>query len=233
MFKKHFLLKDILEIKEISYGEFPEIGDLNSRFKPNSKKVKLVLDINVPEVPDNLDLSMILEKLMKLLPSLERHQCGEHLFDCLKSSREPHHLSHTDKVTDIAHLLEHVIIDLQSRVTGMDSCSGITCGYKNPYYRFDLFVECKDKKVGLFSVFFAVDLFKRLLAQKSLSQRYYALIELTRYLYQNKLIKEKSELDPLADRISLKMGWKKSFAFFLLRKLKEFGLFNHKPTLAG
>ena len=226
-------MKDILKIKEITYGEFPEISDLNPRFKPGSRKVKMVLDIQLPTVSGDMGLSMILLKLMKLLPTLEKHQCGEHLFDCLKSDTKGHQLSHPDKVTDIAHLIEHVIIDLQARVTGMDSCSGITCGYKNPYNRFDLFVECKDKKVGLFSAFFTVDLFGNLLTRKDLSKTYPALIDLAKYLYRNKLLQEQIGFDPMVSRISSELGWKKSFILSLLRKLKQFGLFNYEPVLAN
>jgi hypothetical protein len=226
-------LRDILKIKELSYGEFPEISDLNPRFKPGSRKVKMVLDIQLPTVSGEMGLYMILLKLMKLLPTLEKHQCGEHLFEDLKLDTKTTELSHSEKITHIAHLMEHVIIDLQAKVTGMDSCSGITCGYKNPDNRFDLFVECKDKKVGLFSAFFAVDLFGNLLTRKNLSKTYPALIDLARYLYRNKLLQEWIGFDPMVSRISSELGWKKSFVLSLLRKLKEFGLFNHKHALAN
>lgn len=224
-------MKDILEIKEISYGDFPEISGLNPRFRPGSQKVKMVLDIQAPEVSGNMDLYLILMKLMKLLPSLEKHQCGEHLMEDLKSGKKTEGESCSERVTDIAHLMEHVIIDLQSRVTGMDSCSGITCGYKNPYYRFDMFVECKDKKVGLFSAFYVVDLFEKLLRNKNLSRKYYAMIDLAKYLYRNKLLQMQMGFDPLVTRISSELGWKKSFVLSLLRELKEFGLFNFDHAL--
>ena len=206
---------------------------MNPRFRPGSQKVKMVLDIQLTTVSGDTGLSLILLKLMQLLPTLEKHQCGEHLFDCLKSDTKDHPLSHPDKVTDIAHLIEHVIIDLQAKVTGMDSCSGITCGYKNPDSRFDLFVECKDKKVGLFSAFFAVDLFGNLLTRKNLSKTYPALIDLVKYLYRNKLLQDQIGFDPMVSRISSELGWKKSFVLSLLRKLKQFGLFNYEPALAN
>ncbi len=231
--KNGFPLKDFLEIKEISYGGFPEISGLNPRFKPGSKKLKVVLDIRVPEIEqDPTDLSLIVMKLIKLLPSLERHQCGEHLFEDLKSGKKGSYTEHSDKITNIAHMMEHVIIDLQSNITGMNSCSGITCGYKDPYFRFDLFVECKDKKVGMFSAFFAADVLKRLIANKNLSRRYYALIDLTKYLYGNNSLQRQTELDPLASQIGSEFGWKRSFVLSLLKKLKDFGFLNLKQALA-
>ena len=226
-------MKDFLEIKEISYGEFPEILGLNPRFKPGGKKVKVVLDVQFPKTEkDNTDISSILMKLIQLLPSLERHQCGEHLFEHLKSGKTGSVAQHLDKITDIAHMMEHVIIDLQSKITRMDSCSGITCGYKNPDSRFDLFVECKDKKVGTFSAFFAADLLKRLLAKRNLSRRYCALIDLAQYLYGNKSLQRHIRLDPMASQISSELGWKKSFVLSLLRKLKDFGFLNLEHSLA-
>lgn len=178
---------------------------------------------------------------MKLFPSLEKHQCGEQLLEDLKSGKQtyPHEggltdcSSHSDKITDLAHLMEHVIIDLQSNITGMDSCSGITCGYKNPYYRFDMFVECKDKKVGLFSAFLTADLFGNLLTHKNLSKTYPALIDLAKYLYRNKSFHPRTlqdqnqpEFNPWAGQISRELGWRKNFVLSLLSKLKEFGFFN-------
>lgn len=232
-------MKKILKIKEISYGEFPEISELNPRFKLGSQKVKVVLDIMLPEKGRSMDIFLFYSKLMKLLPTLEKHQCGEHLLEDLKSGKKTHHsetgagacLSQTDKITDIAHLMEHVIIDVQSKVTGMDSCSGITCGYKIPDYRFDMFVESKDKKVGVFSVFFAAELFKQLVRNKNISRRYSNLIEMARYVHRNQLTVGQAGLDFLVGRIKKELGLKESTVLSLLKKLKELGFFNGKPAL--
>jgi len=227
-------VKDVLEIKNISYGEFPEIFSLNPRFKPNSKKLKVIIDVRVPQAQKDRDLSPIIMKLVKLLPSLQRHQCGEHLFGKPKPSPEDsRHSERLEKATQVAHLMEHVIIDLQSRITGMNSCSGITCGYKEPRYRFDIFVECEDKKVGTFSAFFAVDLLKRLLTNKRLTGRYQALIDLVGYLYRNKSIQSRATLESMASRISSDLGLRKGFVTCLLRKLREFGFLDFAQGLAS
>jgi len=224
-------LNDILQIREISYGEFPEICGLNPRFKPKSKKVKIVIDVHVPESQKgSRDLPSAFGRLMKLLPSLERHQCGEHLLEDLKSGTRDFRSQHPDEITDIAHMMEHVIIDLQTNITGMDSCSGITCGYKNPSSRFDLFVECRDRKVGLFSALLATDLLKALLAKKILSGRFRASIDLAKYLYANKSLLQLTQLEPVVSRISTEFGWKRRFVLSLLGKLREFGLVSAKRS---
>jgi hypothetical protein len=226
-------LRDFLEIKETSYGEFPEIFGLNPRFKPKGRKVKVVLDIHVPEdQKGKVDLFSIFAKLKRLLPSLERHQCGEHLFEELKTGNKTARFKHQDEITDIAHMMEHVIIDLQSNITGMNSCSGITCGHKNPSYRFDIFVECEDKKVGIFSAHFAADLLKKLMVNKTVSGRHRALIDLVKYLYGNRILQRFAQLDPVVSRIGSEFGWKEGFVLSLLRKLKDLGFGDIQRSLA-
>jgi hypothetical protein len=226
-------LREILEIRELLYGEFPEIQDLNPRFRPGGKKIKVVVDVHAPEVQKgDTDLCSIFTNLTKLLPSLEKHQCGEHLFENLRCGKKAVDSEYPDEITNIAHMMEHVIIDLQSNITGMNSCSGITCGYKNPSFRFDLFVECEDKKVGMFSAFFSADVLKRLITNKSMPRRYHALIDLAKYLYNSSSYQGGAELDSVISQINSEFGWRRGFALLLLRKLKEFGFLNlrHSPA---
>jgi hypothetical protein len=233
-----FPLKDLLEIKEIAYGQFPEISDLNPRFKPESHKIKATLDIRLSPDHSGMDLSSIVHQLMKLLPTLAKHQCGESLFTNLKSAKEDTSSAinssvcscHPDEVTDLAHLMEHVIIDLQSNITGMDSCSGITCGYKNPPYRFDMFVECKDKTVGLFSVLFTTDIFARFLERGNIARRYHYLIELAKYLYRNPTQQNPINFASLIDHIAKQMGLRKNYVGVLIQRLKDFSFFSNQET---
>ena len=230
---KRLPLKDILNIKEIAYGEFPEISNLNPRFRADSRKVKVTLDIQIAENSDLPDFSSLVGKLIRLLPTLKKHQCGEHLFDNLKLDTKTPRSSHqfsacncrSDIVTDIAHLMEHVIIDLLSNITRMPSCSGITCGYKDPGYRFDMFVECRDKNVGWFSINFTMDIFRKLLESGNLPKSAHRLLDLVKYLYRNGSSRDQTELETTTGLIAQDLGLKKSDVSSLLQKLKEFGLF--------
>jgi hypothetical protein len=227
-------LNDFLDIREISYGEFREISDLNPRFRSGSRKVRIVLDVHSPQLePDGVDLSGVFGRLRHLLPSLEKHQCGERLFSDLKSGRKAPPGQPLDQLTDIAHIMEHVVIDLQSKITGVSLCSGITCGYKNPENRFDLFVECEDRRVGVFSALFAADLLDRLLSRKNVSKRYYALVDLAGYLYGKSGSGQAVSTEALASRISSEFGWRRSFVLALLGMLGEFGLVDLGDSLAG
>ena len=219
-----------MEIKKVSYGEFPEIFGLNKRFKPGGKKIKVVLDVFVPKSKKKIDFSLVYQKLLKLLPTLEKHKCGEDLFGDLKNHKKIPS-EKVERITHIAHLIEHVIIDLQSNITKMDSCSGITCGYKNPEHRFDLFIECRDEKVGRFSALFAVDLMKRLLLGKSISKRDFRMIELVKYLYQKISFLGLDQLISLQSKIASDLGWTRRSAVTLLKELKNLGLLHPKKAL--
>jgi len=220
-----------VEIKKVSYGEFPEVFGLNKRFKPGGKKLKVVLDVFVPEGGKRIDFSLVYRKLLELLPTLERHKCGENLFkDSEKHKDIPP--GKVERLTHIAHLIEHVIIDLQSNITKMDSCSGITCGYKNPEHRFDLFVECRDERVGRFSVWFAVDLMKRLILGKNFVKRHPRTIELVKYLRENICVSQKGQLLKLASRIASDLGWTRRSVVSMLEGLQEFGFFDSQKPLS-
>ena len=219
-----------MEIKDVSYGEFPEVLGLNKRFKPGGKKLKVVLDICVPQGKKRVDFSLVYRKLLELLPTLERHKCGENLFKNVEKHKDipP---GKVEELTHIAHLIEHVVIDLQSNITKMDSCSGITCGYKNPEHRFDLFIECRDESVGRFSVFFAVGLMKRLISGKNFIKRHFRTIELVKYLRKNISSGQKGQLLRLASKIASDLGWSKKSVVSLLEGLHELGFFDsQKPS---
>jgi hypothetical protein len=175
-----------MQIVDISYGKFPDISFLNPNFRHNRTKIRVVLDIFLSQKKE-VNLSSLYRKVHKLMPTLSKHRCCVSLFyGTLDEEGEggiP--LKKIGDITDIAHTMEHMIIDLQANISGMDSCSGITCGYKEPDFRFDLFIECKDKNIARFSSYLTLDIVKRVLSGKKLFPKYPKLIRLAKYLYQN------------------------------------------------
>jgi hypothetical protein len=113
----------------------------------------------------------------------------------------------------------------------MDSCSGITCGYKNPEHRFDLFIECREEDVGRFSSFFSVNLVKRLLLGKNLAKRDFRIIELVKYLRGRMPLGQKSELVSLESKVASDFGWTKRSVVSLFKELKNFALWDSKRAL--
>lgn len=175
-----------MQILGISYGKFPDISFLNPNFKARSTKIRVVLDILLPRKIE-VNLSSVYRKVHKLMPTLSKHHCCTSLLYGSVGGSEQGDipLKRIGDITDIAHIMEHMIIDLQANVSLMDSCSGITCGYKEPDFRFDLFIECKDKDIARFSIYLTLDIIKRALLGKRVFPRYQRIIRLAKYLYEH------------------------------------------------
>jgi len=215
---KTVLKGEIMQIVNISFGKFPEISYLNPRFKPKSLKLKVVLDVFFPQGKKRVNFRQIYVKLKKILPTLDKHKCCVGFlsgsFGYQQESEVP--IQQVGGVTDIAHLIEHMIIDLESSISRMPSCSGITCGYKRPEFRFDLFIECKDKNVARFASYFSVFLMNYLFSGKRLSQRFFDLVCLAKHLYKDR------SLVFYPEKIASDLGWKETYARKRIRELLNF-----------
>jgi len=207
-----------MRIVHISFGRFPEISYLNPRFKPKSLKLKLVLDVFLPKEKKRINFPQIYSKLKKILPTLDKHKCCVGLLYGSFGFQDESEVSirQVGGVTDIAHLIEHMIIDLESSITRMPTCSGITCGYKRPEVRFDLFIECKDKNVARFASYFSVFLMNNLLLKKRLTKRYFDSVSLAKYLYKDR------SLILYPEKIASDLGWKVSYTRKRIKELLSF-----------
>jgi len=210
-----------MRIKKISFGKFPTISDFNPKFRTGSLKLKLVLDISLPEKLKKNELKKLYEKIHLLFPTLHRHECCvSFLHGSLGShSKEDFPLEQVGGVTDLAHLLEHMIIDLISFLSQMKTVSGITCGYKIPLNRFDIFVECKERNVARFACHFSFFVMKEFLSGKRLSPRHYRTIQLARYVFDNR------SLVFYPEKISSSLGWRMDYTRNRIKDLVKFKYF--------
>jgi hypothetical protein len=155
-----------MNLLAIYYGDFSEIEQLYSRFQPGRNKIKIVVDVEdeFPEPHENF--KSLYQFASGLLPSLAQHSC------CEEWEAAPLYLTEEQGVSikrlgekaDFPHLLEHLIVDLQCLLGKMNTCSGITCGWKKPESRFDLFVECDDPRLGVFAACFGIHIINNFLA---------------------------------------------------------------------
>jgi hypothetical protein len=173
-----------LQIVSLSFGRFSEISELDIFFRHSDLRLKLVLDIFLPEGKE-LDFKSLYDKVTGFFPNLQKHKCWAHRLggSVSQEQREDLPFQSVGGVTDLAHLVEHLIIDLQSTIAQMESCSGLTCGYNEPDNRFDLFVECQDRRVATFSSNLAVKMMKELLWKGSLTLDCTKSIQLAKCLY--------------------------------------------------
>ncbi len=142
------------------------------------ERLKVVLDVDTASIRPGVTPDSLFDRLCNLLPSLSRHRCG---------GDEPldRSLSGDDATLCAAHLLEHVVIDLQHRIAGMRPCSGVTCGHESPRHRYDIFVETTDRAVGSLSVALARGLLAALLSGAPPDPVHLEAIELARHVFLN------------------------------------------------
>ncbi len=211
----------LMKILAIVYGHFPKVFKLYSRFQPKVGHLKVVLDVHPAGGFERAKFLTVFRQLSELFPTISRHAC------CVEWESAPLYLEEEDGVSikragesaDVAHLIEHVIVDMQVNVGSMQQCSGLTCGWKNPENRFDLFVECTDARIGLFSAQFAVYLVSRMLTKKRLSRRNEFVLKLAKFLNENP--GETVEVESLSSNL----GWKKGNVEMALSRLHKFGFF--------
>jgi len=176
-----------MRITSIRHGNFPQIRMLNHRFREDIPHLMVTLEVEGYSPPVTRDFFSIYHALAHVFPTLSRHQCCEQwentpLF-LQKTAGVP--IKTVGEVADIAHLTEHVIVDLVVAISATRTCSGVTCGHRHPENRFDLFIECEDLHLGVFAANFAVYLVRRLLTRPRLSTRYTRIVETARWLYAN------------------------------------------------
>ena len=155
-----------MNLLAIYYGEFSEIEGLYSRFQSGKMKLKLVVDVD-ETIPEPRETFIGLYRhAARLLPTLSQHSC------CEEWEAAPLYLTREQGVSikrlgetaDFPHLLEHLIVDLQCLLSGMKVCSGVTCGWKKPETRFDLFIECDDPRIGVFAACYSTHLINNFIA---------------------------------------------------------------------
>lgn len=193
-----------MRIVSLNFGRFPELEGLSILFKHSCLKLNLVIDVFVPEGKE-LNFEHVYKKVADFLPNLRKHKCWANLLggSVFNDGKKGLPFQSVGGITDVAHLVEHMIIDLQATVGQMKSCTGLTCGYQDPSDRFDLFIECKDKKVATFCSNLAVKMMRELLWEGKLSSEYSKSILLAKHLYAE------AELFFSPEKLSQRLGWQK------------------------
>ncbi len=213
----------LMRILSIAYGQFPQVFKLYSRFQPGIGHLKVILEITPAGGFERARFLTVFRQLAEFFPTISQHSC------CEEWETAPLYLEKEDGVSikrvgeaaDVAHLIEHVIVDMQVGLGGLHRCSGLTCGWKDPDNRFDLFVECANARVGLFASQFAVYLVSRILTKRKLSARNRFVLTLAAYMQANPSV----NID--VPGLARALGWKKRDTEMALSRLREFGFFEN------
>ncbi|HEU4403517.1 MAG TPA: hypothetical protein VFT43_15575 [Candidatus Polarisedimenticolia bacterium] len=145
---------DSIRIRSVQHGPFPGAARYNSRFQEGVTRIRLTIDLGAElRRPHGPLSSSFKANLLALCPLLPEHDC--------RGGRDVHELLSAGDATTpqrarapeedglvLAHLIEHVAIDLIVAVSGARFCSGVTCAWRDRTDRFDVFVECTDPLLG-------------------------------------------------------------------------------------
>jgi len=133
-------------------------------------------------------VALLTDRLVVLFPTLREHKCNWEYLGMEGSSPEESALEigiqEFGGYEDIAHLVEHLVIDLQHSVAGMRLCSGVTCCYQDSRDRYDIFVESTDERTGRFAALLAVEVMNRFLTEGDIDLEYRKVIHFAKYLHR-------------------------------------------------
>jgi hypothetical protein len=176
-----------IEVLGLEFGAFERITPLNDRFIEGRDRLRLTLDVKLDGRDPPAQPAASARSLRVMFPSLRRHLCcGDNDFQRTffqDEARWDRDAREADETVDIAHLLEHLVIEFQHSIALMKTCSGVTCGYETPRNRFDVFVESPGRSVSLLSVGLALHLMDDLLAGAGPNPVYQAAVGLARHLF--------------------------------------------------
>ena len=139
---------DPITILGLQFGRFPEADSLHPRFLPDHERMRLTLEIS-PGIPLPSPSAMLAD-MERIFPGLRRHRCGGDRPLGAWSADDT--AGPDDPRTGIAHLIEHLIIDIQHFVADMRRCSGVTCAFRSPAHRFDIFIESPGRDISRLGV---------------------------------------------------------------------------------
>ncbi len=149
---------DSIRIRDLQVGPFPGASRLHAGFRAGLPRVRLTVDLGADLRRRTGPLTATeREQILALCPRLLEHDCGGgseiHLMLSIdhdqpgEEAPAPAAEGSGDGLA-LAHLIEHVAIDLIVAVSGARRCSGVTCAYGGRLDRFDIFLECADPQVG-------------------------------------------------------------------------------------
>jgi hypothetical protein len=149
---------ETIAVHAVTAGPYPQAAGLHPRFVRGLPRIRLTLDIGagLRRRPELLP-APALEGLLRICPLLPEHECGS------GGPLEPGAAGGDADGLGLAHLIEHVAIELVASATG-GRCHGVTCAWRDRLDRFDIFLECPDVALGRASALLAAALVRDLCA---------------------------------------------------------------------
>ncbi len=185
----------------LDVGSHPQARRLNPQFSPEAPLLRLRVEVSWDPRDASTTLFGLEGRLARLSPTLARHQCrGHHDYRILRTlARDtggPPRLGRDfEPSLALAHVLEHLIIDAVSFLTGAPIVSGATGALRGVPHRYDVFVECPDPALARLVVALPLSWLSSLAAGGSLDGEGWTTLVVARHLY---LRRHAGPCDPVA-----------------------------------
>ena len=164
--------RDAILIRDLRVGPYPEASPLHPGFVPGLPRVRLTIDLGARFRGDAPAFAAgEREALLRLCPRLLEHACGgagelARLLDRPQGRPKDQPAGDASDARDgilVAHLIEHVAIEILVGVSGSGKCSGVTCAHRDRLDRFDIYIESADPMAGRACAILAVAVVRDLL----------------------------------------------------------------------
>jgi CheY-like chemotaxis protein len=177
-----------MKLVTIEYGVFPEIEPLNTNFHKNSSKLRFLLDTTLENSLLGSTKALDLNLFNPFFTTLSIHQCG-----CGKNrgyTNQEYSFLPSDTIVkleenvDIAHYMEHMILDLQFELGTKNRISGVTVKLEGSTTEFMTYVECDDVHLGMFALNIVLAMMHQALYCGTIDPRYHMVLKIAKWLRQ-------------------------------------------------
>jgi len=175
-----------LRIDLLERGVFPELEGLNPHFRPGAPKLRYLLDTRLDNAwPGNVHAPSF-EIFEPFFSRLSSHSCGCGRTRAQSRGGYKYKPSRTlvtlHERVDLAHYLEHLVLDIQYDLGGADSFSGVTLGVGAGASQFVTVVESEEIRLGAFAVNTALAMMHQALYTGAVDPRFIHVLDLARWL---------------------------------------------------
>lgn len=173
----------------LDVGSHPQARRLNPQFSREAPVLRLRVEVSWDPQDPGAALFGLESRLARLSPTLARHQCRGHPdYRILRTQAgdtggRPRLGRDFEAPLALAHVLEHLIIDAVSFLTGAPVVSGATGALGSLPRRYDVFVECPDPALARLVVALPLSWLSSLAAGGSLDGEGWTTLMVARHLY--------------------------------------------------
>ncbi|HLP18462.1 MAG TPA: response regulator [Bacteroidota bacterium] len=218
-----------MKLVTVEYGIFPEIEGLNKNFHKGSSKLRILLDTTLENSLLGSTKALDLTLFNPFFTTLSIHQCGCGTKRGYTNQEYSYLPSDTivklEENIDIAHYMEHMILDLQFELGTKNKISGVTVSQEGSTTEFMTYVECDDVHLGMFALNIVLAMMHQALYCGEIDPRYHMVLKIAKWLRQSDLSKVSAE------EVAKKFSIDDALVYFCLNALNTFQFSSDRISL--